>query len=90
MTAAAVVLDLDGMILKTNLITYRAMLSWLATYPDQQTEISDDSLAHGGIPRREKLSAILRNLRETPRTAALLIGLPACVKVSFGIQWTHD
>ena len=72
MTVAAVVLDLDGVIIKTNLIKYRAMLSLFAAYPDQQPEISDYILAHGGVPRREKLSTILCDLCQTPPTAALL------------------
>ena len=69
---ATVGLDLDCVIMKTNLINYCAMLSLFATYPDQQPKISNDSLAHGGIPRREKLRTILRDLRQTPPTAALL------------------
>lgn len=72
MTVAAVVLDLDGVILKTNLIKYRAMLSLFAAFPDQQPEISDYILAHGGVPRREKLSTILCDLLHTPPTPALL------------------
>ena len=72
MKIAAVVLDLDGVILKTNLIKYRAMLSLFAAYPDLQPSISDYILAHRGILRREKLRTILRDLLQTPPTAALL------------------
>ena len=72
MTVVAVVLDLDGVILKTNRINYRALLSLFAAYPDQQPRISDYILAHGGIPRRENLLTTLRDLLQTPPTAALL------------------
>lgn len=57
-----VVLDLDGVILKTNLIKYRAMLSLFAEYPDQREPISDYILARGGVPRRDKLAGILREI----------------------------
>ncbi|MCB0122399.1 MAG: hypothetical protein KDE58_09160 [Caldilineaceae bacterium] len=72
MAFTAVGLDLDGIILKINLIKYRAMLSLFAAYPDQQPNINDDSLAHDDIPRREKLRTILRDLLQTPPTAAIL------------------
>lgn len=62
MGVPAVGLDLDGVIRKTNLIKYRAMLSLFAAYPDLQPRISDDSLARGGMPRREKFSTILPDL----------------------------
>ena len=62
-------MDLDGVILKTNLINYCAILSLFAAYPDQQPKISDDSLAHGGVSRREKLSTILHALLQTLPTS---------------------
>lgn len=57
-----VVLDLDGVILKTNLIKYRAMLSLFAEYTDQHETISTYILAQGGVPRRDKLAGILREI----------------------------
>ena len=72
MTVAAIVLDLDGVILMTNLSKYCAMLFLFAAHPDQQPSISNYMLAHGGVPRREKLSTILRDLLQPPPTAALL------------------
>lgn len=61
MTTIAV-LDLDGVILKTNLIKYRAMLSLFAAYPSQRETISEYILARGGVPRRDKLAGILREI----------------------------
>lgn len=71
---AVVVLDLDGVILKTNLIKYRAMLSLFAEYPDQSEEISDYILARGGVPRRDKLAGILREIVGVEPTPALIAG----------------
>lgn len=69
-----VVLDLDGVILKTNLIKYRAMLSLFAAYPDQREAISDYILARGGVPRRDKLAAILGEIVGVEPTPTLLAG----------------
>jgi len=69
MTGSVVVLDLDGVILKTNLIKYRAMLS---LFTELQASISEYILAHGGIPRREKLVTILRDLVKTTPTEVLI------------------
>lgn len=71
-TDSVVVLDLDGVILKTNLIKYRAMLSLFAAYQDLQPRISEYILAHGGVPRREKLATILRDLIGITPTETLL------------------
>jgi phosphoglycolate phosphatase-like HAD superfamily hydrolase len=72
MNGSVVVLDLDGVILKTNLIKYRAMLSLFAEYVDLQNNISEYILAHGGVPRREKFVAIVRNIIGTMPTGPLL------------------
>ena len=69
-----VVLDLDGVILKTNLIKYRAMLSLFAEFPDQREPISDYILARGGVPRRDKLAGILREIVGVEPTPALIAG----------------
>lgn len=71
-TASVVVLDLDGVILKTNLIKYHAMLSLFSEYKDLQHRISEYILAHGGVPRREKLVTILRYLIRITPTETLL------------------
>ncbi len=73
MTTIAV-LDLDGVILKTNLIKYRAMLSLFAEYPEQRETISEYILAQGGVPRRDKLAGILRDIVGVEPGAALLTG----------------
>lgn len=67
-----VVLDLDGVILKTNLIKYRAMLGLFIEYQAEQSPISAYILAHGGVPRREKLGAILREIVGITPTEAIL------------------
>ncbi|MFZ4662797.1 MAG: hypothetical protein ACOYNY_37675 [Caldilineaceae bacterium] len=67
-----VVLDLDGVILKTNLIKYRAMLSLFAEYPMQREPISDYILVRGGVPRRDKLTGILREIVGVEPTPALI------------------
>ncbi|MBX3013945.1 MAG: HAD family hydrolase [Caldilineaceae bacterium] len=72
MTNTVVVLDLDGVILKTNLIKYRAMLALFAEYSALQPSISAYILAHGGVPRREKLATILRDFVKTTPTDPLL------------------
>ncbi|MEZ4732465.1 MAG: HAD hydrolase-like protein [Caldilineaceae bacterium] len=68
------VLDLDGVILKTNLIKCRAMLSLFAEYPDQREQISDYILARGGVPRRDKLAGILREIVAVEPTPPLIAG----------------
>lgn len=67
-----IVFDLDGVILKTNLIKYRAMLSLFADYQEQQESISAYILAQGGVPRRAKLFSILHDLLGVEPNAALL------------------
>lgn len=70
--SCVVVLDLDGVILKTNLIKYRAMLSLFAAYPEQQERISAYILARGGVPRRAKLFGLLHDLLGVEPSPALL------------------
>lgn len=69
-----VVLDLDGVILKTNLIKYRAMLSLFAEYADQQETISAYILARGGVPRRDKLAGILQEIVGVESSAEIISG----------------
>lgn len=70
--SCVVVLDLDGVILKTNLIKYRAMLSLFADYREQQESISAYILAQGGVPRRAKLFGLLHDLLGMEPSPALL------------------
>ena len=67
-----VVFDLDGVILKTNLIKYRAMLSLFADYQEQQGSISAYILARGGAPRRDKLFGLLHDLLGVEPSTAML------------------
>lgn len=67
-----VVFDLDGVILKTNLIKYRAMLSLFADNTEQQTSISEYILARGGVPRRDKLFGLQHDLLGVEPSAAML------------------
>jgi phosphoglycolate phosphatase-like HAD superfamily hydrolase len=57
-----IVLDLDGVILKSNLIKYEAMLSLFTEHASKTAEISQFILANGGVPRREKLTRILADI----------------------------
>lgn len=70
--SCVVVLDLDGVILKTNLIKYRAMLSLFADYQEQQESISAYILARGGVPRRDKLFGLLHDLLGAEPSPAIL------------------
>ena len=60
--ASAIVLDMDGVLLKTNDAKYRAMLGLFERYPAKRREISDFILSHGGVPRSEKLKYILESI----------------------------
>ena len=61
MTLGAIALDLDGVIVRTNFLKHDAMLSLFADYPERQQAISTFILANGGVPRKAKLEAILRD-----------------------------
>lgn len=66
------VFDLDGVLLRTNLIKYSAMLSLFSEYPEQQKSISAYILARGGVPRRDKLFGLLHDLLGVEPSAAML------------------
>ena len=72
MSVGAVVFDLDGVIVKTNLVKHAAMLSLFADHPEQQGAISEFILANGGVPRRAKLAHLLQHNLRTEPTDALL------------------
>ena len=70
--AQVVVLDLDGVIVKSNLIKYRAMLSLFAAQPEHTAAISAFILANGGVPRQEKLTTILATILGLQMTPSLI------------------
>jgi phosphoglycolate phosphatase-like HAD superfamily hydrolase len=60
--ASAIVLDMDGVLLRTNDAKYRAMLGLFAGHPDKAPAISRFILRNGGVPRAEKLKYILESI----------------------------
>jgi phosphoglycolate phosphatase-like HAD superfamily hydrolase len=77
MTSAVVVLDLDGVIVKTNLVKHDAMLSLFADYPDRQSSMSAFILENGGVPRKVKLAALLQEFLNVTPTERAIEGLLA-------------
>lgn len=67
-----IVLDLDGVILKSNFIKHKAMLSLFDDHPSKRARISAYNLANGGVRRDHKLRHILTYILETPPTAGML------------------
>ena len=72
MSVGAIVFDLDGVIVKTNLVKHAAMLSLFADHPEQQSAISKFILANGGVARRAKLAHLLQHNLHIKPTDALL------------------
>ena len=72
MSAGVVVLDLDGVIVKTNSVKHDAMLSLFSDRPKQQAAISKFILSNGGVPRKTKLVHILQHHLNIEPTDALL------------------
>jgi len=72
MRLGAVVLDLDGVIVKTNFVKHAAMLSLFAGHPEHREAISGFILSNGGVPRRDKLAHLLRSYVGVEPTEALL------------------
>jgi phosphoglycolate phosphatase-like HAD superfamily hydrolase len=64
-----VVLDLDGVIVKSNFVKYRAMRAMFTEYPDKYAAIDAYILNHGGVARRDKLVAILETIVGVEATA---------------------
>jgi phosphoglycolate phosphatase-like HAD superfamily hydrolase len=60
--ASAIVLDMDGVLLRTNDAKYRAMLGLFERFPDKTPAISQFILRNGGVPRAEKLRYILESI----------------------------
>jgi beta-phosphoglucomutase-like phosphatase (HAD superfamily) len=68
-----VVLDLDGVIIKSNFVKYRVMLDMFANHPEKTAAIDAYILANGGVARRDKLVAILETIigvKATPERLA--------------------
>lgn len=70
--AQVIVLDLDGVIVKSNLIKYRAMLGLFDAFSAHSDAIGAFILANGGVPRKEKLTAILAQILGLHVTPALI------------------
>jgi len=67
-----VVLDLDGVIIKSNLLKYKAMLAMFADYPDKLAAVDAYILGNGGVARRDKLVVILESIVGVEATQARL------------------
>jgi phosphoglycolate phosphatase-like HAD superfamily hydrolase len=70
--ASAIVLDMDGVLLKSNDAKYRAMLGLFYEYPAQTEAISQFILGNGGVPRAAKLKYILESIIGAPASKAVL------------------
>ena len=73
MSLVAAVFDIDGVIVKTNFVKHDAMLSLFAAYPEQQSAISEFILSNGGVPRKDKLTRLLRTILCVEPTEAQLL-----------------
>ena len=70
--ASAIVLDMDGVLLRTNDAKYRAMLGLFEGHPEKTTAISQFILRNGGVPRAEKLKHILESIVGIAASEALV------------------
>jgi beta-phosphoglucomutase-like phosphatase (HAD superfamily) len=70
--ASAIVLDMDGVLLRTNDAKYRAMLALFERYPTKTAAISQFILGNGGVPRTEKLKYILESIVATGTSGGVL------------------
>jgi len=70
--ASAIVLDMDGVLLRTNDAKYRAMLRLFEGHPEKTTAISQFILSNGGVPRAEKLKHILESIVGIDASEALV------------------
>lgn len=57
-----VVLDLDGVIIRSNFVKHKAMLAMFADHPDKCAAVDAYILANGGVARRDKLVEILETI----------------------------
>lgn len=67
-----IVLDLDGVILKSNFIKHDAMLSLFTAHPKEREAISTFILANGGVPRKEKITTLLETILHIQATPAMV------------------
>jgi phosphoglycolate phosphatase-like HAD superfamily hydrolase len=72
MTAAAIALDMDGVLFKSNDAKFRAMLELFHGYPEKAGAISEFILCNGGVPRAVKLTHILESIIGLPASDAVL------------------
>jgi phosphoglycolate phosphatase-like HAD superfamily hydrolase len=72
MPSAPIVLDLDGVVLQTNLVKHSAMLSLFEEDQGDRDAISDYILSNGGVRRDIKISHILRTFVEHPNATGAL------------------
>ena len=60
--STVVVLDLDGVIAKSNLIKYEAIRSLFDRHAEHAAAIFRFILAQGGVPRKDKIAHILERI----------------------------
>lgn len=60
--ASVIVLDFDGVIIKSHVAKRRAMLDMFRDHPEKVAQIDAYILSHGGVARREKIAAILETI----------------------------
>ncbi|MGC1174593.1 HAD family hydrolase [Polaromonas sp.] len=70
--AAAVVLDLDGVIVKSNLVKHHAMLSLFSAPAAELEKISAYILANGGVRRDHKITHVLGKILGIEPTGAVV------------------
>jgi phosphoglycolate phosphatase-like HAD superfamily hydrolase len=88
MIAAAIALDMDGVVFKSNDAKFRAMLGLFQRYPEKAEAISDFILRNGGVPRVVKLSHILESIIGVPASNAVLDDYVAKYEVALeGLLW---
>lgn len=84
--ASVIVLDFDGVIIKSHVAKRRAMLAMFSDHQEKSAEIDAYILSHGGVARREKLAGILETIIGVEATPVLLAQYlsryAGCVEVS--------
>ncbi|WP_269759252.1 HAD family hydrolase [Variovorax sp. E3] len=71
--ASVIVLDFDGVVIKSHVAKRRAMLAMFSEHPERAAEIDAYILSHGGVARREKLAGILETIIGVEPTPAILV-----------------
>ena len=70
--ASVVVLDMDGVILKSNAIKHRTMLKLFSAYPASADAIAAYIHTNGGVARKQKIITILETLLHRPATPQIV------------------